>query len=46
MDIRDLHAYGGLLLIGIGLAFIYWPAALIVVGSMLVFLALRRPPSL
>lgn len=42
LDARDLHAYGGIGLIAIGAGAIYWPAALIVSGSILLYLALRR----
>lgn len=42
VDIRDIHCYGGILLIAAGLAFVYWPAALVVPGAILLFLALRR----
>ena len=31
----DILAAAGLVLIGAGLAFIYWPAALVVVGAIL-----------
>lgn len=39
----DLHAYGGILLAGAGLAMIYVPAALVAVGAALFYLAVRRP---
>lgn len=42
-DIRDAHAYSGLVLITSGTAIIYWPAALIVAGAILFYLAVRRP---
>ena len=41
-DIRDAHCYGGIILIAIGFSFVYWPAALIVTGLILLYLALRR----
>lgn len=42
VDIRDAHVYGGLLLVALGLVFIYWPLAPIVCGAVLMALALRR----
>ena len=41
--LQDLHAYGGILLAGAGLALIYIPAALVAVGAALFYLAVRRP---
>ena len=42
IDVRDLHCYGGLALVGVG-CWIYAPgASLIVVGAALFYLALRR----
>ena len=41
-NLLDLHTYGGLLLIGIGAGAIYLPAAAIVVGAGLFYLATRR----
>ena len=41
-DIRDVHCYGGLLLVGVGAAFYTVPAGLIAVGLALFYLALRR----
>jgi len=41
--LQDLHAYGGILLAGAGLALIYVPAALVAVGAALFYLAVRRP---
>ena len=43
IDIRDAHVYGGLALVAVGVACIYWPASCIVVGVALMALALRRP---
>ena len=43
IDIRDAHVYGGIALITFGVAHIYWPAAPVVAGSILLALALRRP---
>ena len=43
IGITGLHAYTGLLLISVGLAFIHWPLSLIVPGVVLVFMALRGP---
>lgn len=34
-DANDLFALAGLVLVGAGTAFIYWPAGLIVVGVLL-----------
>lgn len=42
LDARDAHAYGGILLITIGAWAIYWPAALITSGAILLYLAFRR----
>ena len=41
-DLRDLHAYSGIALIAFGLSFVYWPAAPIASGLILLGLALRR----
>ncbi len=42
-DGRDVHAYGGLLLVAGGLALTpYWPLALILPGAFLVYLATWR----
>jgi len=41
-DARDAHAYLGLLLVSIGLGAVYWPLALVVSGSILLYMALRR----
>lgn len=41
VDLRDIHCYGGLVLVGAG-AWLYAPGAgLIVVGAALFYLALR-----
>lgn len=40
-DLRDLHAYTGILLITAGCFFVYRPAALIVPGIILVWMAMR-----
>lgn len=42
VDLRDVHAYLGIALIAAGLAVVWWPAALIVTGALLLYLALRR----
>ena len=39
VDLKDCAAFAGLSLLGIGLGVIYWPAALIVVGGILMYLA-------
>lgn len=41
IDLRDVHAYAGILLIAIGCYQVYPPAALIVPGGMLFYIALR-----
>lgn len=41
-DLRDLHIYGGIVLAGIGIGFIYWQAALIAVGASLAYLGVWR----
>lgn len=41
-NLLDLHTYGGLVLIGIGAGAIYLPAAPIVIGAGLFYLATRR----
>ncbi|NMB13070.1 MAG: hypothetical protein GX977_12410 [Firmicutes bacterium] len=41
-DIRDLHAYGGIILITVGVALMHVPASLIVSGALLLYLALRE----
>lgn len=40
-DLADLHVYCGLVLMGAGVAAIYWPAALITVGVGLFYLGAR-----
>lgn len=40
---RDLHTYTGLTLVGVGVRAIYPPAALIVVGTALVYIGLVHP---
>jgi hypothetical protein len=41
-DLRDLHAYVGLVLIGVGLDAVYPPAAWVVVGTILFWLGVRK----
>lgn len=41
-SLLDLHTYGGLLLAGIGVGAVYLPAAPILVGAGLFYLAIRR----
>lgn len=41
-NLLDLHTYGGLLLAGVGVGAIYLPAAPILVGVGLFYLANRR----
>ena len=41
IDISDVHVYLGILLIGVGTWFIYWPAAPIIVGLILIWLGTR-----
>ena len=42
IDIRDLHCYGGIALIATGLWLVYCPLSLVVTGTLLLYLALRR----
>jgi len=42
IGVTGLHVYTGLLLVAVGLAFVYWPLSFIVPGSVLVYMALRR----
>lgn len=42
LDLRDIHVYGGILLISIGLWFVYWQLSLVITGVLLIFIALRR----
>jgi len=42
LDERDVHVYGGIIMVGTGLAFVYWPLALIIPGAILLYIALRR----
>lgn len=42
IDISDIHVYLGTALIGTGCGAIFWPAAAIVVGLILVWLGTRR----
>ena len=39
IDLRDCIATGGLAALGTGVGFIYWPAALVVVGIVLLYMA-------
>lgn len=41
IDVRDLHAYGGISLVAAGLWKVYLPAAFIVSGAMLFYIAMR-----
>jgi len=41
IDVRDLHAYGGIVLVAVGLWQIYSPSAFIVSGAMLFYIAMR-----
>jgi len=41
-DLKDLHTYGGLALIGAGLAFLCWPAAVAVTGAALFYIGVWR----
>lgn len=45
IDARDAHCYAGIALIAVGLWQVYQPAAFIVSGAILVYIALRRPPN-
>ena len=42
VDIDDLICAGGILLMGIGLGVIYWPAALVVIGLIVLAFGLMR----
>ena len=42
VDLRDMFVFGGLALIALGLWDIYWPLAPVVVGTVLVWLGVRR----
>jgi len=44
VDLRDLCVFGGLAMIGNGIAAVYPPAAWIVCGSALFWLGVRRTP--
>ena len=41
-DLMDFHIHIGVMLAAIGVAFIYWPAGLIVVGVAAFFLGVWR----
>tara|TARA_R100000808_G_scaffold4774_1_gene15124 strand:- start:3602 stop:3754 length:153 start_codon:yes stop_codon:yes gene_type:complete len=42
-DLRDIHIYGGMILIGIGvLAYIGWPGSLIAMGIISMYLGTFR----
>ncbi len=41
-DLRDFHAYAGIAMLSAGFYFVYQPAALIVPGFLLFWLAVRR----
>ena len=41
-DLRDAHAYAGIALLAAGSYLVYQPAALIVPGALLFWLAVRR----
>jgi len=43
LDRENIHIYGGLAIMGCGLAVIYWPLSLVICGAALFYLALRRP---
>ena len=43
LGVAGLHLYMGLLLVAVGLAFVYWPLSFVIPGSVLVYWALRRP---
>jgi len=43
IGVTGLHTYAGLLLVAIGLAFVYWPLSFIIPGAVLVFIAQRGP---
>ena len=41
IDGRDVHTYGGIVCVTTGLAFIYWPAALVAFGCAVFYLGER-----
>jgi len=42
LDARDYHAYTGIILLSVGGFMIYRPAAFVVAGALLLWLAVRR----
>ena len=40
--IRDLHAYGGLMMMGVGIGFMSWPWALVTCGAVLAYVGFFR----
>ena len=42
LDLRDAHAYAGIILMSVGFYLVYVPAALIIPGVILLWLAVRR----
>jgi hypothetical protein len=42
LDVRDAHIYGGIALVAAGAGAVYWPAALIVAGAIVLALAVWR----
>lgn len=42
VDIRDVHVYGGILLLGVGLAAIDWRLGLAIAGCILFYLGVRK----
>lgn len=43
MDLRDVHVYGGLIVAGIGGAFVSWPWTLVALGVALGAMGLFLP---
>tara|TARA_R100000808_G_scaffold22290_1_gene48436 strand:- start:5715 stop:5867 length:153 start_codon:yes stop_codon:yes gene_type:complete len=42
-DLRDVHIYGGMILIAIGvLAYVGWPGAVVAVGACVMYLGIYR----
>ena len=41
-DGRDVHFYGGLILLGVGCGWIYQPAGLVACGVVLLYVAIWR----
>jgi hypothetical protein len=40
--LRDMLAFGGLVLVGVGIANVFWPAALVAVGIVLFWMGVKN----